>query len=233
MPFLNSFTLLLIFTLGSCNYNNSTHSNSGNFQSSHVDIHDTIDTSDPLSITELRNTLNDKMSNWVTHHEKHDSIFGLTLYKYYSTSQLTPHITKIDTSEVYSLYKEFLIWSPDSSRAIDLYSYGIVLSVNQEGEREKLYDVDNRVSIIDSANNSRTSILFNGPSGVFEEACWIGDSMIVIATIEYDYSNSKNRLFLSAIDLANNTNYTFDCPECIISNQTYIDQKFEHIKLSQ
>ncbi len=76
----------------------------------------------------------------------------------------------------------FYIFSPDSTRAIDLDSYHLVL---EEGDDGSLYspgrEADMEVGLIDLTEGLRTRILFCGPSCVFEEAGFDPKGTVIVA----------------------------------------------------
>ncbi len=80
------------------------------------------------------------------------------------------------------LHAGFFVYNPDSSLAIDLDSYHLVLERADDGS---LYspgrEVDSEVTLIVFEESMRQRILFCGPSCVFEEAAFHPDGHAAIA----------------------------------------------------
>ncbi len=84
-------------------------------------------------------------------------------------------------SENIELYKSLFIYSPDSTRAIDLDSYHLSLERMKDGT---LYsagrDVDMEAGLIHFKDSIRTRLLFCGPACLFEEASFFPEGMITV-----------------------------------------------------
>ncbi len=80
------------------------------------------------------------------------------------------------------VFQNMFVYSPDSSLAIDLDSYHLILDINEDGE---LYspgrEVDMEVGLINLSNEKRERLLFCGTVCLFEEATFQPDSHIVVA----------------------------------------------------
>jgi hypothetical protein len=81
-------------------------------------------------------------------------------------------------------YYPYLIFSSDSSQAIDLYSYNYVL-VKKEGKTVAASGgPDTEIALVDLVNKTRRRIFFGGPSIVIYDARWLNDSTILLAGSE-------------------------------------------------
>jgi hypothetical protein len=85
-----------------------------------------------------------------------------------------------DINKFYTFYKPSLVYSPDSSMFIDLYSPNIWL----ERKGKKILataDVDQSIALVNLKTNEWKSILFFGPSSGIEEAVWVTPNQFVLA----------------------------------------------------
>lgn len=85
---------------------------------------------------------------------------------------------------LWAQYRSFMVFSPDSSLAVDLFSYGTIPSVDERG-RVTLEgaDPDSEVGLVDSRSLRRRRLLFAGPGTRFQDAGWQGDSLVIITGI--------------------------------------------------
>ena len=79
------------------------------------------------------------------------------------------------------IFVPFFVYNPDSTKAIDLDSYHLVLEKLENG---KLYasgrDVDMEAGLIDFEKSIRTRLLFCGPACLFEEGSFPQEGIITI-----------------------------------------------------
>lgn len=87
-------------------------------------------------------------------------------------------------------FKQFFVYSPDSSQVVDLVSYGNFLHKGTNGKVVlEAGEPDTEVAIVNVQTKRRERILFAGPSTVVKEAVWINDHTILIAGGIYDTQN--------------------------------------------
>lgn len=86
------------------------------------------------------------------------------------------------SSKDWAVYKRFLKYSPDSSYALDLYSYGTI-PVRDSAGRVHLEggDPDNEVALLNLKTGARMRLLFSGPGTTFQDAKWLNDSVAIIS----------------------------------------------------
>lgn len=115
--------------------------------------------------------------------KKQDSSF--TPQKFAETETDTVHTEPaLAVGEGLKKYYPYLIYNPDSSYAIDLYSYNIVL-INKNGKTiGKAGGPDTEVGLVDLKNNTRRRIYFGGSSSVVLNAKWINDNEFLLMTGE-------------------------------------------------
>ena len=92
----------------------------------------------------------------------------------------TPEAAPDNLPQYFELYKASLIYSPDSSQFIDLFSYGI--SLEKKGKKIiAIGDADQAVVLFNRASNEGKRLLSFGPSAGIEEAVWTSTSTFILA----------------------------------------------------
>ncbi len=80
------------------------------------------------------------------------------------------------------LFADLYVYSPDSTQAIDLDSYHLVLEVKDDGSLfSPGREADMEVGLIDLEKGIRKRLLFCGPPCIFEEATFHPDGHVVVA----------------------------------------------------
>ena len=72
-------------------------------------------------------------------------------------------------------YYPYLVYNSDSSRAIDLYSYNVMLSQQNGKMVANASGPDTEIAVVDFKNKTRQRILFTGPSFIIHDGKWIND----------------------------------------------------------
>lgn len=109
-----------------------------------------------------------------------------------------------DLGAFYELYKPALVFSPDSSMFIDLYSYGLML----EKKGRKIIassDVDQSITLCNLKTKEWKRIAFFGPSVGIEEAVWISPSRFLIAGTMQDDDGE----YMPVLGMGNTDSKTF------------------------
>lgn len=81
-------------------------------------------------------------------------------------------------------YLPYLIYNPDSSRAIDLYSYNYLLMKKDSTVKAVQAGPDTEIALVDLRRRTRQRLLFFGPSMVIFDARWGGPDQWTIAGAE-------------------------------------------------
>jgi hypothetical protein len=113
--------------------------------------------------------------------------FHIDSFRYYQQTNFEDidYEGATDLKEFYDLYKASLVYAPDSSHFIDLYSYGLML----ERKGKKIIassDVDNSVTLYDLKTKVWRRIAFSGPSSWVEEAVWTSPSTFILAGVGHN-----------------------------------------------
>lgn len=100
-----------------------------------------------------------------------------------------------DPGQYYALYKPSLVYSPDSSQFVDLFSSGITLE--KKGKKIiAIADVDQAVLLCNPKNKTWKQIAFFGPSAGIEEAVWISSSSFLLAGSVYNDEGKRTAFIL-------------------------------------
>lgn len=105
-----------------------------------------------------------------------------------------------------------LAWSPDSTLAIDIWSYDHLVH-RDAGGRSVLEGggPDQMVKLLDRRSGTARQILFNGPSQVVETADWISDKAFVLGLLNIDEATGEAVPDIVLIHLADSvfTNFRY------------------------
>ncbi len=129
----------------------------------------------------------ERLQNWMDYYELSAGDFNAkdTFDRAYRVS----HEFSLNDGD---LYAPLYIYSEDSTRAIDIDSYHLVLEKRDNGELfSPGREADMEAALIDLERGVRERLLFCGPSCIFEEAGFQADGQIFIA----GFAESDNDYF--------------------------------------
>ncbi len=214
----NIFYLVLLIILFGCNRNTQTNNSVSDTSavyiqninqiventSTHIEI-DTIVKSDDSRIRidstlksvfqkEYNSLINMKVTRWVKFYKKNCSSFYINDFTLCSTNYLNPYlidffIDETEKKKFIELYKPYLIWSSDSSKAIDLYSTGVYLDFDELGNKYIEYGEDSYVQLIDFKNKKRIVLIQRGIFSHFDDGFWIDENNLLITEIGKNLDN--------------------------------------------
>jgi hypothetical protein len=103
---------------------------------------------------------------------------------------VTEEVTTIMTEDQFRDFGAYFIYSPDSSQAIDLLSYGSFLKENENGDIVlESAEPDTEVALINVKTQKRKRILFTGPSTLIKVATWLDNNTVLIGGGMYNENN--------------------------------------------
>lgn len=190
----------MIFLFSSCN--NSDKKQETTVTTTPKPAEKTIDKN-----TELRNWFqNPNLIQWSQRMKKKDSQFSVSHFSKAQEEPLQEQPGKSFSEEEWKSFQPYFVFSPDHTLAIDLYSYGNV-SGKKSGDPTELEggDPDSEVSLVNVKNRTKTRLLFAGPGTTFQQAAWIGDSVILITGISDANAENEMKPVLWKIDLKEQT----------------------------
>ncbi len=129
------------------------------------------------------------LEKWETKMEKNYPHFSANRFKNKETDPLEVNHPQKFTEEKWKTFRPYFILSPDHSKALDLYSYGLLPP--DSGTIWEGGEPDSEVNLVSLSDRTKTRLLFAGPGTSFQQAEWLNDSLIVI-TGESD-ANRQNK----------------------------------------
>lgn len=122
---------------------------------------------------------NKTLKYWADYYKALDPDFNLENFEFVSESSFDKTAGNIYGSydkEFDKLYSDFLIYSPDRKKYIDIDSNHWIL----DEDRNPGFEVDQEINLIDIANKKIERIKFYGSSNWVEDAYWKDDHTIVL-----------------------------------------------------
>ena len=111
------------------------------------------------------------------------------------------------TPDFYRTYKPVLVYSPDSSKVLDLGSYGAMLSKNAEGKTTMVQgEPDSEIAVLDRLSRKRRRIFFFGPGSTVEHGFWLNDSTVLLAGKTEDSATNAPKPIIWTVKLDRNSN---------------------------
>jgi hypothetical protein len=101
-------------------------------------------------------------------------------------------------------FKPYLIYSADSTKAIDLVSYNFIVGKSNGKQVLEASGPDTDAGIINLKNNMRTRIFYSGPGTIIREGKWLDSATVLLGGAE-KLSSTAIRPFLLRIDLTEKT----------------------------
>ncbi|MGV3764912.1 MAG: hypothetical protein ACO1NW_02250 [Chitinophagaceae bacterium] len=86
-------------------------------------------------------------------------------------------------SMYYPLYGKYLRYTSDSAYFVDLDSYNILLTETNGTVTGTVGGPDNQVFLIDKNNQIKKRLLFNGPGTYIQDAWWINNESVLLASV--------------------------------------------------
>lgn len=198
-------SLICIALLIACN--NAADKEAGTTDTADTAAPDTIVSYSPVDTsTEFMETFSSNLQPWLDRTTRERTL-RLDNFQYaenwvedslmISAANLTP--------DFYKTYKAVLVYSPDSSRVLDLGSYGAMVSKDHTG---KTYTVqgepDAEIAVLDRLTRKRRRIFFFGPGTTVEQGFWMNDSTLILAGKTEEDSTVKPMIWTVKMDAHNN-----------------------------
>jgi hypothetical protein len=147
------------------------------------------------------------LQEWMAYYRAADTGFLPGRFK---ASGVTLHLDSLPLSSADfpgELFRPLIAYSPDSSLAIDSWSYNQFLERRNDGSLVMTGgEADQEVSLINFRNGVRRQLMFNGPMQVAETADWISNHAFVISLMT---ANDSGNTWIPEIYLFNLRDSTF------------------------
>ena len=103
-------------------------------------------------------------------------------------------------------YFPLLAWSPNGSRAIDCWSYGLVMEKDKDGMAVVSGGgPDQQVTLWEKRTGSRYELLFNGPESLVESADWVDENAFLLGRMDTDGSTGEAQPMIILFNLSDST----------------------------
>jgi len=178
--------------------------------------------------------LKSNLSQWIGFYEKISSDFKIDDFKNSGNSFLKPYQVALGDSDFnkrfFDLYNPYLKYSPDSIKAIDLYSYTYVLDYDSAGNVIGYGDVDCQLAIIDLEKQKRIVLQTIGMAGEFQDCFWLNNDSIIVTSIETSDGESYEPYY-AMIDLKTYLINYFELETKLnLSEVNYVNLIFKNIE---
>jgi hypothetical protein len=120
------------------------------------------------------------LSEWMSYYGNVDTGFTLRNFK---ASGVTLHMDALQdaiSSPGENTFTDLYIYSPDSSKYLDLVSYNYLKEVKDGKNILVSGDPDQQVVLADTKTKKKLQLIYNGPSQLAEFAAWTGNSSFII-----------------------------------------------------
>jgi len=124
-------------------------------------------------------------------------------------------------------YYPYFIYNGDSTKAIDLYSYNIMLTEKGGKTIVEAGGPDTEIAIVDFLNKTRQRIFFAGPSFVIHDGSWLNNETVLLAGGEI-LEGEKTKPMILKINLSTKSRQYFNYPDTLSVNaNTYKDSRID------
>jgi hypothetical protein len=154
------------------------------------------------------------LEEWIQYYSSWDTAFALKNFK---ASGITLHMDVLEdaiTSPYETSFADLFIYSPDSSRYIDMVSYNY-LKDTIDGKKVLISgDPDQQVVLADRKSGKKKQLMYNGPTQLAEFAAWTSNNSLLIGmtTGEGGIGGQKVELYFFHLKDSSFTNFLLNHP---------------------
>lgn len=168
----------------------------------------------------IGDTLKTYLPNWTAYYATQVETFDPAEYRLVDSLQKDTLYSRTYDPQRFDnfldLYQDYLVYSPDSSRLMDLYSYRYVFEEQEEGPTQVMKDVDVEAALVNLETEVRKRLLFLGASGFVEDGAWIDNKRVIITGgIIVPENPEMMQLKTWVMNLETQWLYTYEYPEYI------------------
>ncbi|HEX6179718.1 MAG TPA: hypothetical protein VFZ47_00655 [Chitinophagaceae bacterium] len=173
---------ILLFV--ACNNNTDQRASTTDSTDTTVLEQDTVETFTPVDTsTEFITTFSSNLQPWLDRTTRQTTL-RLDNFQYVENRVddsliITPANL---TPDFYKTYKTVLVYSPDSSKVLDLGSYGAMVTKDNSGQTRVVQgEPDSEIAVLDRLTRKKRRIFFFGPNTIIEKGFWVNESTIILA----------------------------------------------------
>ena len=156
-----------------------------------------------------------------------DSSFSTSKFQQMSSRSVTGPDLKL--SEASKRYYPLFIYNADSSYAIDLYSYNIILQKKNGKTVVNHAGPDIEVALVDLKNQTRKRIYFGGSSSAVLDAKWINNEEFILLTGEIMGASKFQPQVLQYKLIDNSVNEFIYSDTLQVSVEDYVDRRLQNL----
>jgi hypothetical protein len=188
---------------------------------------DTIEEVEELYVDPVMQEINSAFPDAYQFFSAQDSSFNPT--KFHQVSSRITNGSGLKLSDATSAYYPLFIYNTDSSYAIDLYSYNVILRKRNGKITAQHAGPDTEAALIDMKNKTRKRIYFGGSSSAILDAKWINNEEFFLLTGE-SISPSKFQPQLLQYQLPGNKANEFEYSDTLqLRIEDYSDKRLEKL----
>lgn len=117
----------------------------------------------------------------------------------------------VPDKKYYEAYGQFLKYSPDSSKFIDLDSYNIDIHKNQKGQLVGTDGgPDTEISLVDVNKKQKMRLVFMGPGNSVEDATWLDNNTLVLIGFQENAAATATNAVVWKFDLMSKMVYLYE-----------------------
>lgn len=167
----------------------------------------------------------EKFQQWVDYYKQFDSQFSWEKFEKReidSLEILPGSVTPIWHPAFEQYYQPLLIFSPDSTRYLDIDSYLWFVIDKNSPNPEIGYSPDQEVNLVIFEDSTVNRIAFRGPSQRVEDAVWLDKQ--AVALLE---NNEEGRPMVSIIELNHQTVQYYEFPDSVTTAKGYWNNRVD------
>ncbi|MEQ9425606.1 MAG: hypothetical protein RJQ09_14370 [Cyclobacteriaceae bacterium] len=130
---------------------------------------------------EFGDELAEYFSGWLYYQKQTFGEFELSDFRRTTEQNFSDYSAYASPPEEYhEMIRDYLFYSPDSSKVLDIYSQRTIFEQTADGGIEALFSVDSEIFYFDLEEGTRNRILFGGYFYTFDDAAWVSNNEILV-----------------------------------------------------
>ncbi len=130
---------------------------------------------------EYGDELTEHLSGWLYYQQQTFGEFELSDFVLTTEQDFSDYsVYSTPPEEYHELIRDYLFYSSDSTKVLDIYSQRTAFEQTTNGDIEALFSVDSEIFYFDLSERTRNRILFGGYFYTFDDAAWISNNEILV-----------------------------------------------------
>lgn len=154
------------------------------------------------------------LHDWLNYHQQFDTAFRIINFPASGINIRIDSFEACPTMKMEEIrnWQSLISWSPDSSMAIDIWSYNYEIDHKKDSIPSlQGGSPDQLVKLIDSKTGACRQLLFNGPSQIVQTADWLSNDAFLLSMINIDAKENTQKPDIILIHLKDSlfTNFRY------------------------